>query len=100
MKLYSIAKIVRSKNADPYTLTIDIIFEDEEAYFRAKKSEAFTRRNIAQLYKVPEGKVKVIFYDPAYAIKISIPRRLPAGSPGCRDVYGAQQHAPLLDLDI
>jgi hypothetical protein len=29
-----------------------------------------------------------------------VPRKIMAGDPGDRDVYGAQQHTPLLELDI
>ena len=42
----------------------------------------------------------IIPYDVAYAIKITIPRLVPSGDPGDTDVYGAQQHAPLLDIEI
>ena len=31
-------------------------------------------------------------------MKFSMPRWICAGSPGDGDVYGAQQHAPLLEL--
>jgi hypothetical protein len=34
------------------------------------------------------------------AIKLTLPRRLCAGDPGDGDVYGAQQHAPLLELAL
>ncbi|MDB5851284.1 MAG: hypothetical protein JWP29_5036, partial [Rhodoferax sp.] len=33
-----------------------------------------------------------------HAIKFSMPRAICAGSPGDGDVYGAQQHAPLLGV--
>ena len=39
-------------------------------------------------------------YDPALAIKFTIRRERPSGSPGERDVFGAQQYAPLFDLPI
>ncbi|MDP6739383.1 MAG: DUF4387 family protein [Planctomycetota bacterium] len=39
--------------------------------------------------------------DVAYAIKVTFPRIGPtAGAPGDRDVYGAQQHGPLLGVMI
>jgi hypothetical protein len=39
-------------------------------------------------------------YPAGYAFKATIPRKLPAGDVGDTDVYGARQHAPLLDVDI
>ncbi|WP_416797575.1 DUF4387 family protein [Ciceribacter azotifigens] len=39
-------------------------------------------------------------YDPAYAIKFTILRLRPSGSTGDADVFGAQQYAPFLDIDV
>ena len=36
----------------------------------------------------------------ALAIKVTLPRPIVAGTPGDRDVYGAQQHRPLLDIEL
>jgi hypothetical protein len=33
-----------------------------------------------------------------FAIKFTLPRKVCAGSPGDGDVYGAQQHGPLLGV--
>ena len=46
------------------------------------------------------ARVRVIPYPPANAIKIVIDRAVLAGTPGDRDVYGAQQHGPLLDVAL
>ena len=37
-------------------------------------------------------------YDPAFAIKVTIPRERPSGSPGDADILGARQCTPVLDL--
>ncbi len=39
-------------------------------------------------------------YDAGYAFKATLPRRIPSGDLGDTDVYGAQQHAPLIDVMI
>jgi hypothetical protein len=39
-------------------------------------------------------------YPAALAIKIVMDRLVGSGDIGDRDVYGAQQHAPLLDLEL
>jgi hypothetical protein len=100
MQLQDFAQVVRSKNAGPRRFTLDVIFHSDADYQRAVQSEALTAEKIAPLYGVPASAVKVINYPPGRAIKIVIPRPIMSGDPGDRDVYGAQQHAPLLDLEI
>jgi len=98
VKLGDIAKIVRSKNAGPFTLTIDIIFESKRCY-----EQVLDRINadlVAEAYNIDPREVEIIAYPQAYAIKINIPRLIPSGHPGDTDVYGAQQHAPLLELEL
>jgi hypothetical protein len=100
MKLTELARVVRSKNAGPTTLTIDLMFADADAYNLARKSTALSAAAIAPLYGVPTQRVQVIPYEPAWAIKIVLDRRVIAGSPGDTDVYGAQQHGPLLGIEL
>ena len=100
MKLIDIAKVIRSKNAGPTTLTLDILFNDEAGYQRALQSPALQPAAIAPLYGLRAGQVQLIPYPPAMAIKIAMDRRVVAGNPGDRDVYGAQQHGPLLEIEI
>ena len=100
MRLIDIAKVVRSKNAGPLNLTFDIMFESKEDYARGLASEDLRPPSIASIYGVSENTVIVTPYPAAFAIKITIPRHYPAGSPGDRDVYGAQQHIGLLEVKI
>jgi hypothetical protein len=100
MRLIDIAKVVRSKNAGPLNLTFDIMFESEEDYARGLASEDLRPPSIASIYGVSENTVIVTPYPAAFAIKITIPRQYPAGSPGDRDVYGAQQHIGFLEVKI
>ena len=55
---------------------------------------------VARRYGVPRERVATHVYEPALAVKISLPRPIMSGDPGDRDVYGAQQHAPLLGIEI
>ena len=100
MKLTDIARVIRSKNAGPTTLTLDILFTDEAGYQRAVSSPALQPAAIAPLYGLRAEQVSFIAYPPALAIKIAMDRTIVAGTPGDRDVYGAQQHAPLLEIDL
>ncbi len=98
VKLGDIAKIVRSKNAGPFTLTIDIIFETERCYDQVR--DKINAVIVAEAYNIDAREVEIVHYPQAYAIKINIPRLVPSGHPGDTDVYGAQQHAPLLELEL
>ena len=100
MKLQDIAQVIRSKNAGPRCLTLDVMFARKEDFSRVVESEALSRERIADLYGVPPERISLIEYPLANAIKISMPRTITAGDPGDRDVYGAQQHTPLLDISI
>jgi hypothetical protein len=101
MRLRDVAKVVRSKNSGPYELTLDVLFATEETYRRIRDARVFTRERISALYRIPIEKVlKLVHYDPAFAVKATLVRPLASGAVGESDVYGAQQHAPLLDLEI
>jgi hypothetical protein len=100
MKLQDLAQVVRSKNAGPRRFTLDIIFRDDADYQRAAQSEAITPETVAPLYGVAANTVSIINYPLGRAIKIVVPRQIMSGDPGDRDVYGAQQHAPLLDIEL
>ena len=99
--LSELAKVLRSKNSGPFELTLDILFSDEAPYRRVKESGVLTRENIARLYNIPKAHVVVLqHFDAALGIKITMLRSCPSGTVHDRDVYGAQQHAPLLKLLI
>lgn len=100
MKLVDIARVIRSKNAGPTTLTLDLLFNDAPGYERACAAPALRAESIAARYGVPAERVLVMPYPAALAMKIALDRRIVAGDPGDRDVYGAQQHAPLLEIEL
>jgi hypothetical protein len=100
MYLQDIAQVIRSKNAGPRCTTLDIMFSSDADYERVIKSKVINAALIAELYSMSEADVKVIEYPMARALKIAIPRKVTAGDPGDRDVYGAQQHARLFKVKI
>ena len=100
MKLSDIAQVVRSKNAGPRRLTFDIMFGSDEDYRRVAQSPAINAEIIGGLYGVPAAEVTIFPYPVGRAIKIVLARKIMAGDPGDFDVYGAQQHAPLLGIEL
>lgn len=98
--LGALATVVRSKNAGALLLTIDVMFDDAETFRRVVQSGALSRSQIARLYDVSDNEVDIIVFDLVRAIKITLPRLHRSGDPEDGDVYGAQQHVPILDLPI
>jgi hypothetical protein len=100
MRLDSIAKVIRSKNAGPCLLTLDVMLPDQAAFDYVAERIASLRQQVAQRYGRSENEVAVLPFPPALAVKITLPRDIKSGDAGDRDVYGAQQHAPLLDIEL
>jgi hypothetical protein len=101
VKLIDIAAVIRSKNSGPYELTLDIIFKDREWYEKVKKAKAIHPGLISKIYGLPEEEIlDIIEFDPAGAIKINLKRPIVSGDIGDTDIYGAQQHAPLLGIEF
>ena len=101
LKITDMASVIRSKNSGPYELTFDIIFKDRANFQLARSSGVFTKNLFAGLYGIENGSVlNVVEFEQANAIKATIVRPVVSGSPGDSDVYGAQQHAPLLDIEV
>jgi len=99
--LVELAKTIRSKNAGVDQITFDIIFKNRESYELVKRSGVLTAETMSRLYAVPLARITAfVEFDPALAIKFTIRRDRPSGSPGERDVFGAQQYAPLFDLPV
>ena len=98
--LNELTSVLRSKNAGALLCTLDLMFEDQATYEHVRDSGVITQNLIAELYHVSHNEVSIIPYDVAYAIKITVTRLVPSGSFGDTDIYGAQQHGPLLGIEI
>lgn len=100
-KLVDIAKTIRSKNAGVDKITFDVIFSTRQDYVRVRNSGALSRSRVAALYGIAEERISdFVEFDPGLAIKFTIYRLRPSGSPGDPDIFGAQQYAPLMGVEI
>ena len=100
-KITELAKVIRSKNAGPFEITFDIMFDDAGIYEKVKNSGVITSKLIAKLYNISHNEVLVCRpYDPAQAFKITIRRPIGSGDLMESDVYGCQQHVPLTSIEI
>ena len=100
MKLMDYTKMLRSKNAGPLWLTMDLAFADKSTLIKILESGVLREETIAALYQVPADMVRIIPYPVVNAIKITIPRKHPSGALLDSDIYGCQQHMALANLEV
>lgn len=100
-RLVDLATVLRSKNSGPFSITLDVLFDDEKTYRRVKSSGVINPKKIADLYHIDEDHItELVFFDQGLGVKITYDREISSGTVGDRDVYGAQQHAPLFNIEI
>ncbi len=73
--LASLARVLRSKNAGPTLLTIDIFFQDAAGYAQAAASPALSVPAVAALYQADPAQVQRHLLPTLLAIKYALPRR-------------------------
>ena len=95
-----IAKACKSKNAGPFELTLDVVFDQRSMFERVRATGVLSPALFARLYHVRPEDVLFTEYPAGNAFKATIPRLVASGDVGDTDVYGAQQHAPLLEVEI
>lgn len=98
--LGELASLIRSKNAGPFALTFDIMFDNETAYRRVVRAKVLNKEMFAALYRVPPEDIVFFEHDAAKAIKISIPRPAIQGDLDDGDGYGGQQYGPLVEIEV
>jgi hypothetical protein len=91
---------IRSKNAGPFTVTFDLFFADRETFLDVVDQGVLTKEGVGALYGLEPEQVRIFEFEPALAIKVSVPRLVPGGSPGDSDVAGGQQFVPLLSIPL
>ena len=100
MKVKEIAKYVRSKNAGPFWITIDIFCRSEEDFQLLRQSPNLTADKVAKMYGVKPGSVQVFYADRINVIKYSFPRPHPQGSRYENDMHGGQQYVLLAEQEV
>ena len=98
--LGEMATLIRSKNAGPFNLTFDIMFEEVENYQKVVTSNVLTKEVFSRLYGTPVEEVLLVHHDAARAIKVSIPRPIFQCALEDGDTYGGQQYGPLVSMEV
>jgi hypothetical protein len=98
--LGEIALVVRSKNAGPFLITLDVFFRSDADFARIRDADVLTADKIGELYGVDPVLVKRFELPDIKAMKFSMPRAVVAGSFEDRDLHAGQQHVLLALLPI
>jgi hypothetical protein len=99
-KLREVCRHVRSKNAGPFWVTIDLFFNGEESFRRYRDSPVLGPELFERLFGTSAQLVKRIPVDRLRMIKFSYPRAYAQGWRGERDMHSGQQFARLLDVEL
>jgi hypothetical protein len=100
VSLSQVAPVIRSKNAGPFHLTFDIMFSSPEVFRHLVDTGQVSKERFASSYGLLPDDVRWTVYEPALGVKATIRRVTSSGDPRDGDVYGCQQHAPLLAWDV
>lgn len=97
-ELRTLVQKVRSKNAGPFWLTIDIFCGDADRYDEVVKR--LDNKAVADLFQTNSQTLKRFDIADLHVIKISLPRPAIQGSIHDRDMHGASWAALLAELDV
>jgi hypothetical protein len=91
-------RLIRSKDAGPFMLTLDLFFADADVHRAFRACGALEPAVIGQLYRVDPAQVDIYDMDEISAVKISFPRPIASGEFGDTDITGGQQYAVLVEF--
>ncbi|MBX2881092.1 MAG: DUF4387 domain-containing protein [Granulosicoccus sp.] len=94
----NIALKVRSKNAGPFWITVDVFCGDQQAYQELQAK--LTDERVATLFGQKTSDLKRFDIPSLYVIKFSFPRPTVQGSRFDRDMHGAQWAVMLAEFPV
>lgn len=97
-RLGDIAVKVRSKNAGPFWLTVDIFCGSPEVF--AQVCASVTSMRVASLFKADPSVVDRYEMASLNVLKLSLPRPATQGTRQDRDMHGASFAALVAELDV
>jgi hypothetical protein len=91
---------VRSKNAGPFWVTMELFMRDAAGYALVADPGFLDESVVARLYGVPADDVQLFRIPSLNVVKISFPRPVAQGSLRDRDIHAGQHHVPLALLPL
>ncbi|MFT5448823.1 MAG: hypothetical protein ACI9DC_004008 [Gammaproteobacteria bacterium] len=89
---------VRSKNAGPFWVTVDVFCGDDAAY--AAITAKLSNDRVAQLFQQPVSTLKRFEIPELHVVKFSLPRPVVQGDRFDRDMHGAQWAVLLSEYEL
>ena len=98
MQLKDAVQKIRSKNAGPFWVSVDVFCGNAEAYAHVQKM--LVTEAVAKAFNTPAERIKRFDIPSLHTIKFSFPRAIPQGARLDRDMHGAQFAHLLAGLEI
>ena len=95
-----VADLVRSKNAGPFWMTLDVFLPTDDAFERVVRSGVVDPEVIGALYRTPADGIRIFQLPALRAVKITFPRPTTQGSFGDRDMHSGQQELLLASIPV
>jgi len=95
-----VCRHVRSKNAGPFWVTIDLFFDGEENFMKYADSEALGPATLSRLFDADPALVKRFKVPGLNIVKLSYARTSPQGGMVERDMHCGQQYVRLLGVEL
>lgn len=98
--LRDVCRYVRSKNAGPFWITIDVFFTDADVFAAYGGSPSLATERVAAVLGVHPDAMRRFAIPELNVLKFSYPREHPQGGEIERDLHAGQQYVPLLTLEV
>jgi hypothetical protein len=98
--IQEMAQYVRSKNAGPFWVTLEIFCGDDDSYRRIKNSPSITPQKVAEMYGANPAMIKSFFIDNLRIIKFSYPRPMTSGHKYENDMHAGQQYIRIAEVEV
>ncbi|MCA2177598.1 DUF4387 domain-containing protein [Nonomuraea glycinis] len=89
---------VRSKNAGPFWVTMELFMRTPEDYAIVADEDFINEEVVARLYDLDPATIQIFRIPSLNVVKISFPRPVAQGSLRDRDIHAGQHHVPLAAL--
>jgi hypothetical protein len=89
---------VRSKNAGPFWVTMELFMRSAEDYAVVADEGFINEAVIARLYALDPADIRIFRIPALNVVKVSFPRPVAQGSLRDRDIHAGQHHVPLAAL--
>ena len=97
-RLGDAVRAIRSKNAGPFMVTVDVFCGTEAAFQRV--NAVLSTAAVGRLYRVDPERIGRYELPDIRVVKFSFPRPAPQGSRRDRDMHGAQWAALLAEAEF